>query len=106
MKKVIEFNPKYNLGDIVYGIFNSEAVKAKITEICYNKKSTLVNDDCFTNITYIANSLINSTTYIINEFDKGNGVWFKSKDDAIDYLKTQIDKITTDDYNQTFTANN
>lgn len=99
MKKVIEFNLKYNLGDIVYGIFNNETVKAKISEINYGKRSTLVNDDCFTNITYIAESLISSTTYIINEFDKGNGVWFKSKDDAIDYLKIQIDKITTDEYN-------
>ena len=104
MKKTIEFNPKYNLGDIVYGIFNNEAVKAKITEINYGKRTTLVNDDCFTNITYIAESLISSTTYIISKFEEG--VWFKSKDDAIDYLKTQIDKITTDDYNQTFTANN
>ena len=99
MKKTIEFNPKYNLGDIVYGIHDNKAVKAKITEINYGKRSTLVNDDCFTNITYIANSLISSTTYIINKFDKGNGVWFKSKDDIIDYLKTQIDKITTDEYN-------
>lgn len=99
MKKTIEFNPIYNLGDIVYGIFNNEVVKAKITEICYGKRSTLVNDNCFTNITYIANSLISSTTYIINEYDKWNGVWFKSKDDAIDYLKIQIDKITTDEYN-------
>ena len=98
MKKVIEFNPKYNLGDIVYGIFNNEVVKAKITEISYGKRSTLVNDDYFTSITYIADSLISSTTYIINKFDKGNGVWFKSKDDVIDYLKTQIDKVTTDDY--------
>ena len=98
MKKVIEFNPKYNLGDIVYGIFNNEVVKAKITEISYGKRSTLVNDDYFTSITYIADSLISSTTYIINEFDKGNGVWFKLKDDVIDYLKTQIDKVTTDDY--------
>ena len=98
MKKVIEFNPKYNLGDIVYGIFNNEIVKAKITEISYGKRSTLVNDDYFTSITYIADSLISSTTYIINKFDKGNGVWFKSKDDIIDYLKTQIDRVTTDDY--------
>ena len=98
MKKVIEFNPKYNLGDIVYGIFNNEVVKAKITEISYGKRSTLVNDDYFTSITYIADSLISSTTYIINKFDKGNGVWFKSKDDIIDYLKTQIDRVTTDDY--------
>ena len=99
MKKVIEFNPKYNLGDIVYGIFNNEVVKAKITEISYGKRSTLVNDDYFTSITYIADSLISTTTYIINKFDKGNGVWFKSKDDIIDYLKTQIDKRTTDEYN-------
>ena len=98
MKKVIDYNPKYNLGDIVYGIFNNEVVKAKITEISYGKRSTLVNDDYFTSITYIADSLISTTTYIINKFDKGNGVWFKSKDDIIDYLKTQIDKITTDDY--------
>lgn len=104
MKKVIEFNPKYNLGDIVYGIFNNEVVKAKITEISYGKRSTLVNDDYFTSITYIADSLISSTTYIINKFDKGNGVWFKSKDDIIDYLKTQIDKITTDDYTINYEA--
>ncbi len=99
MKKVIEFNPIFNIGDIIYGIFNDEAVKAKITEINYGKRTTLVNDDCFTTITYIAESLISSTTYIINKFDKGSGVWFKTKDDAIDYLKTQIDKITTDEYN-------
>ena len=104
MKKVIEFNPKYNLGDIVYGIFNNEVVKAKITEISYGKRSTLVNDDYFTSITYIADSLISSTTYIINEFDKGNGVWFKSKDDIIDYLKTQIDRVTTDDYTINYEA--
>ena len=104
MKKVIEFNPKYNLGDIVYGIFNNGVVKAKITEINYGKRSTLVNDDYFTSITYIADSLISSTTYIINKFDKGNGVWFKSKDDIIDYLKTQIDKITTDDYTINYEA--
>ena len=104
MKKVIEFNPKYNLGDIVYGIFNNEVVKAKITEISYGKRSTLVNDDYFTSITYIADSLISSTTYIINKFDKGNGVWFKSKDDIIDYLKTQIDRVTTDDYTINYEA--
>ena len=104
MKKVIEFNPKYNLGDIVYGIFNNEVVKAKITEISYGKRSTLVNDDYFTSITYIADSLISSTTYIINKFDKGNGVWFKSKDDVIDYLKTQIDRVTTDDYTINYEA--
>ena len=104
MKKVIEFNPKYNLGDIVYGIFNNEVVKAKITEISYGKRSTLVNDDYFTSITYIADSLISSTTYIINEFDKGNGVWFKLKDDVIDYLKTQIDRVTTDDYTINYEA--
>ena len=104
MKKVIEFNPKYNLGDIVYGIFNNEVVKANITEISYGKRSTLVNDDYFTSITYIADSLISSTTYIINKFDKGNGVWFKSKDDVIDYLKTQIDRVTTDDYTINYEA--
>ena len=35
MKKVIEFNPKYNLGDIVYGIFNNEVIKAKYLDDDY-----------------------------------------------------------------------
>ena len=109
MKKVIEFNPKYNLGDIIYGIHDNKVVKAKITSVNYHRKSTLVTDTFLNDVTYGATD-VNETleSYYIRENTNNtvNGVWFKSKDDAIDYLKTQIDKITTDDYNQTFTANN
>lgn len=102
MKKVIEFNPKYNLGDIVYGIFGNEAVKAKIISINYSKKSTFVSEDFTNRVSYEAAPLDNRiSTYYIEENNKCSidGVWFKFKDDAIDYLKTQIDKITTDEYN-------
>ena len=96
MKKVIEFNPKYNLGDIVYGIFNNKAVKAKIISINYNRRSTLVSEDFINRITYEVTPLDNSfDTYCINGDNdySMDGVWFKSKDDIVDYLKTQIDKI-------------
>lgn len=96
MKKVIEFNPKYNLGDTVYGIFNNKVVKAKIISINYSKKSTLVSEDFANRISYEAAPLDNSfNTYYINVDNEHSmeGVWFKSKDDIIDYLKTQIDKI-------------
>ena len=39
MKKTVEFNTRFNLGDIVYGIdINNKSTKAKITSIVYNKK--------------------------------------------------------------------
>lgn len=102
MKKVIEFNHTYNVGDIVYGIFENKAVKAKITSINYNSQSNMVTDNHI-GISYEAantNDKIYGTYYIREDANNTlNGVWFKSKDDAIDYLKTQIDKITTDEYN-------
>ena len=102
MKKVIEFNPIYNVGDIVYGIFENKAVKAKIISISYSSQSNMIADNHI-DISYEAvntNNKIYSTYYIREDANNTlNGVWFKSKDDAIDYLKTQIDKITTDEYN-------
>ena len=102
MKKVIEFNPIYNVGDIVYGIFENKAVKAKITSISYSSQSNMIADNQIA-ISYEAVNTNNKIygTYYIKEDNNNtlNGVWFKSKDDAIDYLKIQIDKITTDEYN-------
>ena len=42
MKKTVEFNSKFNLGDVVYGIEHNVTVKAKIICINYSKQDTLV----------------------------------------------------------------
>ena len=39
MKKTVEFNTRFNLGDIVYGIEHNVAVKAKIICINYSKQT-------------------------------------------------------------------
>ena len=39
MKKTVEFNSKFNLGDVVYGIEHNVTVKAKIICINYSKET-------------------------------------------------------------------
>ena len=111
MRTTIEVSHKFNLGDIVYGIHRDKAVKAKITLIEYQLTESILTDTVCEKIKYFAMSLDEplNESYSWNysfAFTNDDKTWFKSKDDAIDYLKTQIDKITTDDYNQTFVANN
>ena len=109
MKKTVEFNTKFNLGDIVYGIFNNKSVKAKITAVYYHKKDTLVRENFTNEVDYEIEPLNKTfsiydkgpTQWYINEDDKS---WFKTKDELIDYLKTQIDRITTDDYTINYEA--
>ena len=102
MKKTVEFNTRFNLDDIVYGIFNNESVKAKITSVYYHKKDTLVKENTINCASYDATPLDNSLNkYYIRDDSKN---WFKTKDELIDYLKTQIDRVTTDDYTINYEA--
>ena len=104
MKKTVEFNTRFNLGDIVYGIdINNKSTKAKITSIVYNKKDTIATENYINDVSYEAVLLDGSlsTCYINEVHCKG---WFKTKDELIDYLKTQIDRITTDDYTINYEA--
>ena len=103
MKKTVEFNTRFNLGDIVYGIdINNKSTKAKITSIVYNKKDTVATENYINEVNYEATLLDGSTDvcYIY----KHSKNWFKSKDELIDYLKTQIDRVTTDDYTINYEA--
>ena len=96
MKKTVEFNSKFNLGDVVYGIEHNVTVKAKIICINYSKQDTLVKENTINCASYDATPLDNSLNkYYIRDDSKN---WFKTKDELIDYLKTQIDRVTTDDY--------
>lgn len=105
MRTTIEVNPKFKLGDIVYGIYRDKAVKAKITLIEYQLTESILTDTICEKIKYFATSLDkpSNESYSCRDYNFGftndDKTWFKSKDDAIDYLKTQIDKITTDEYN-------
>lgn len=103
MKKTVEFNTRFNLGDIVYGIeAHGKSIKAKITAIVYNKKDTIIAENYINDVSYEATLLDGSSdVYYINKHYKH---WFKSKDDLIDYLKTQIDRVTTDDYTINYEA--
>ena len=103
MKKTVEFNSKFNLGDVVYGIdINDKSTKAKITSIVYNKKDTVATENYINEVNYEATLLDGSTNVCyINKHSKN---WFKSKDELIDYLKTQIDRVTTDDYTINYEA--
>ena len=101
MKKVIEVNPKFNVGDIVYVMYNNRIVKGKVKKILYDIEDDIIRGLTITDIRY---SIIDLEDEIDMMFFKNYDNIFKSKDDAIDYLKTQIDKITTDDYNINFNS--
>ena len=101
MKKTIEVNPKFNVGDIVYVMYNNRIVKGKVKKILYDIEDDIVRGLTITDIRY---SIIDLEDEIDMMFFKNYDNIFKSKDDAIDYLKTQIDKITTDDYNINFNS--
>ena len=103
MKKTVEFNTRFNLGDIVYGIdINNKSTKAKITSIVYNQKDTVATENYINEVNYEATLLDGSIDICyINKYSKN---WFKSKDELIDYLKTQIDRVTTDDYTINYEA--
>ena len=96
MKKTIEVNPKFNVGDIVYVMYNNRIVKGKVKKILYDIEDDIIRGLTITDIRY---SIIDLEDEIDMMFFKNYDNIFKSKDDAIDYLKTQIDKITTDEYN-------
>ena len=101
MKKTIEVNPKFNVGDIVYVMYNNRIVKGKVKKILYDIEDDIIRGLTITDIRY---SIIDLEDKIDMMFFKNYDNIFKSKDDAIDYLKTQIDKITTDDYNINFNS--
>ena len=101
MKKTIEVNPKFNVGDIVYAMYNNRIVKGKVKKILYDIEDDIIRGLTITDIRY---SIIDLEDEIDMMFFKNYDNIFKSKDDAIDYLKTQIDKITTDDYNINFNS--
>ena len=101
MKKTIEVNPKFNVGDIVYVMYNNRIVKGKVKKILYDIEDDIIRVLTITDIRY---SIIDLEDEIDMMFFKNYDNIFKSKDDAIDYLKTQIDKITTDDYNINFNS--
>ena len=73
------------------------------------KKDTLVRENFTNEVDYEVEPLNKTfsiydkapTQWYINEDDKS---WFKTKDELIDYLKTQIDRITTDDYTINYEA--
>ena len=96
MKKTIEVNPKFNVGDIVYVMYNNRIVKGKVKKILYDIEDDIIRGLTITDIRY---SIIDLEDEIDMMIFKNYDNIFKSKDDAIDYLKTQIDKITTDEYN-------
>lgn len=96
MKKTIEVNPKFNVGDIVYVMYNNRIVKSKVKKILYDIEDNIIRGLTITDIRY---SIIDLEDEVDMMFFKNYDNIFKSKDDAIDYLKTQIDKITTDEYN-------
>ena len=101
MKKTIEVNPKFSVGDIVYVMYNNRIVKGKVKKILYDIEDDIIRGLTITDIRY---SIIDLEDEIDMMFFKNYDNIFKSKDDAIDYLKTQIDKITTDDYNINFNS--
>ena len=95
MKKTIEVNPKFNVGDIVYVMYNNRIVKGKVKKILYDIEDDIIRGLTITDIRY---SIIDLEDEIDMMFFMNYDNIFKSKDDVIDYLKTQIDKVTTDDY--------
>ena len=101
MKKTIEVNPKFNIGDIVYVMYNNRIIKGKVKKILYDIEDDIIRGLTITDIRY---SIIDLEDEVDMMFFKNYDNIFKSKDDAIDYLKTQIDKITTDDYNINFNS--
>ena len=101
MKKTVEVNPRFNVGDIVYAITSNKAVKSKITNICYTITDNIVRGIENIDITYDAIIIGDDLNF---HFNNNCNTIFKSKDDVIDYLKTQIDRITTDDYTINYEA--
>ena len=101
MKKTIEVNPKFNVGDIVYVMYNNRIVKGKVKKILYDIEDDIIRGLTITDIRY---SIIDLEDEIDMMFFKNYDNIFKSKDDVIDYLKTQIDKVTTDDYTINYEA--
>lgn len=103
MKKTVEFDTRFNLGDIVYGIgVNSKSTKAKITSIVYNKKDTIATENYINDVSYEATLLDGSLS--VCYINKQCKEWFKTKNELIDYLKTQIDRVTTNDYTINYEA--
>ena len=101
MKKIIEVNPKFSVGDIVYAVTGNKAVKGKITNICYTITDNIVRG--IENIVITYDAIIIGDGLIFH-FNNNCNTIFKSKDDVIDYLKTQIDRVTTDDYTINYEA--
>ena len=95
MKKVIEVNPRFSVGDIVYAVTGNKVAKSKITNVCYTVSDNIVRGIEEIDITYTALIIGDGMDF---HFNNNCNTVFKSKDDVIDYLKTQIDRVTTDDY--------
>ena len=101
MKKTVEVNPRFNVGDIVYAVTGNKAVKSKITNVCYTVSDNIVRGIEEIDITYTALIISDGLDF---HFNNNCDTVFKSKDDLIDYLKTQIDRVTTDDYTINYEA--
>ena len=69
--------------------------------MCYTVSDNIVRGIGEIDITY--NALIIGDGLDIH-FNNNCNTVFKSKDDVIDYLKTQIDRVTTDDYTINYEA--
>ena len=95
MKKVIEVNPKFSVGDIIYAVHDNKAVKGKIKDMRYIVEEDIINGQRILDWQYTVVDINSKNDFWV--YDRYKSI-FKSKDDIIDYLKTQIDKITTDDY--------
>ena len=81
MKKVIEVNPRFNVGNIVYTITGDKAVKSKITNVCYTVSDNIVRGVEEIDITYTALIIGDGLNF---HFNNNCDTVFKSKDDLID----------------------
>ena len=50
MKKTIEVNPKFNVGDIVYVMYNNRIVKGKVKKILYDIEDDIIRGVTMTDI--------------------------------------------------------
>ena len=69
--------------------------------MCYTVSDNIVRGIEEIDITYTALIISDGLDF---HFNNNCNTVFKSKDDVIDYLKTQIDRVTTDDYTINYEA--
>lgn len=102
MKKVIDFNSKFSIGTIVYGVLSGKIVKGKIVAIEYNLKENILKEPK-KEIQYgicILSKEKPLPNNIVDFFTSNDSFWFETITEVKNYLSTQIKNTENEENNR------